>query len=117
MGFVKHTGSKTKYQGTSFTRSIEATTKDENNVVSSRAWEDNEVGNYEMTDKDGNVVSSGDLMKSADKLSLTFTVPDSTTTSFLGKYLIIAYLTDTADEDINEEIAEYNMTYLDKKAR
>ncbi len=108
MGYVKVFGSKTLYQGQSFSKSL---TKKDGSI-----WESNEVGDFEMFNSDGTVVSSGSLVKSGDNLSLTFTIPDDDTASLVGAHTINADLTDTVDDAIRIPLAEYDMTYKEKKA-
>ena len=108
MAFIKWLGSATEYQGESFTKSL---TKDDDSI-----WEANETAEFQMTDVDGLEVASGSLVKSADDLSLTFTLGSTDTTALLGQYLLLVYITDTVDAEVHSVIAKYTMTYIDKKA-
>ena len=108
MSFVKYKEIVTEFQGESFNRSL---TK-----KSGAIWETNEVGNFELIDTSGTVVSSGSLIKSADNLSLTIAVPKGDTATLVGNYRLLANLTDTVDTDFSDVIAEYEITYKEKKA-
>ncbi len=96
------------YQGESFTRSL--------NKESLAVWDANEVANYELIDGDGTVVSSGDLTKSGDNLSLIVSIPKTDTADLIGSYLLLVHLTDTVDTTFDDVIAEYKITYKEKKA-
>lgn len=109
MGFVKESGRKTLYQGQSFSRSIYKKGKVD-------IWESNEGGVFEMFDGSGNMVASGDLIKSADNLSLTVKITDGETTSLVGLHTVIADFTDTDDADVRLPLLEYAITFREKKA-
>jgi hypothetical protein len=105
---VKYKDIVTEYQGESFNRSLYKKNGSE--------WDANQVGNYELVDDTGAVVSSGDLIKSDDNLSLTIAVPKADTATLVGSYRLLAHLTDTVDTTFDDVIAEYEITYLEKKA-
>lgn len=108
MVYAKKFGIATEYQGESFTKPL---TKE-----SGAVWDANEVANYEMLDGDGNPVSSGDLTKSLDELTLTVAVPKQDTADLAGVYLLLVHLTDTVNTGFDDVIAEYKITYKEKKA-
>lgn len=108
MGFVKYKNKATEYQGESFTKTL---TKEDGSI-----WEANEIGYFSMTDVNALEVSTGSLSKSGDNLGLTFTVSKDDTGSLEGKYLLLIHLNDSIDVNFDDVIAEYEMTYINKKA-
>lgn len=109
MPFVKLESSHIEYSGESFTKSIKR--------KSGSAWESTDILSYEMLDSEGAVRSSGSLTKSDGDLVVTFTVPSIDTTGIKGKYLILVHLKNTEDATFDDVVAEYDMTYLEKKAK
>ena len=107
MSYTKASYTATEYAGESFTKEVKK--------QSGETWATNETGSYEMYDTAGTMVASGDAVKSGDELSLTFTVPATDTTSFIGSYLLLFYLKDTGDTNIKDVILEYTITYKEKK--
>lgn len=108
MAYVKITKSLTEYQGESFTKSLYKKNRTE--------WSSEEIATYTMTDKDGNEITNGSLTKSTDNMSITIQIGKTITTSLEGKYKILIYLGNTNDSEISDVIAEYNVTYITKKA-
>lgn len=107
MPFIKHISKAVEYPGESFTKTL--------GKGNGGAWSDTEGANYEMFNSEATLVSSGGLAKSADDLTMTFTVPQADTAALDGNCLLLVYLTDTADPTMNDVIAEYHMEYRAKK--
>ena len=105
MAYVKYEGADTKYQGTSFTRTL---TKKDGSL-----WASNETATYKMVDSDGTEVDTGILVKSVDNTGLIFEVGKTTTATFLGEYKLVVYLEDTVNLEYSEAIAKYTITYTD----
>jgi len=108
MLYVKREDVATLYQGTSFTETL----GHEDETV----WGATEELSFVVTDPDNNEVSSGDLVRSGDDLSFTFTIPHGDTTDWLGEYLLLIYQTDTGNADIRVPVAQYELTYETTKA-
>ncbi len=108
MAYVKNEESIEKYQGTSFTKTL---TKSSGEI-----WEDNEILEYIVTDNSGTEVANGNLVKSDDKLQITFLLGSSDTDSFIGDFLLLVHLKDSIELEIDNIIAEYHLTYINKKA-
>ena len=108
MLYVKREDIATLYQGTSFTQTLEH----EDGTV----WGATEELNYEMTDLENNIVSSGDLIRSGDDLTFAFVVPETDTTTLEGEYLLLVYQTTTDDVRIKVPVAQYELTYITTKA-
>lgn len=108
MRYNKKHGIGDDYQGESFSRSL--------NKESLAVWDSTETAVYEMLDSEGAVVSSGSLTKSGDNLSLILFIPKSDTSDLLGEHLILVHLNDTGDAEFDDVIAEYRITYKEKKA-
>lgn len=97
-----------EYQGESFTRSL--------SKASLAIWDTNETASYEMVNGSGIILSSGDLVKSGDNLSMTLTIPKEDTVNLKGKMKVIVNLIDTIDTTFCDVIAEYTFSYVDRKA-
>ena len=109
MAYVKKTGISIEYQGESFTKSL---TKEDNSE-----WDDNEISNFKLFDTSGNLVTSGSLVRSVDKLSLTFLLGKTQTADLFGIYKLLVYISDTIITEMNYVIAEYQLTYKKTTAR
>ncbi len=108
MGFVKYVGILTEYQGESLSKTLAKEDGSE--------WGATIGGVYSLTDEDGSEITSGNLVKSGDNLYLSFTIGKTETASLEGKYLLLVSLTDTNDSEFNDVIAEYQITYQNRKA-
>ena len=108
MSYDKKLGTAKEYQGESFALSLFKKTKD--------TWFKNESGVFEVTDNLGVVVISGTMVKSIDSLSFTIILGKTDTAALEGKYLLLGYQRDSDNAEINDVIAEYNITYSSKKA-
>jgi len=108
MAYYTHTGSKTEYQGESFTKTIY---KD-----SGEAWGDNEAANYELVDTAGAQKSTGSLTKVESNLGLTFTVPDTDTAALTGNHKLLVHLTDTIITTFDDIIVDYDLDYVERKS-
>lgn len=104
MAYVKTMQVATLYQGTSYTQSL---VKSDGST-----WAPDERLNYKMTDETNVIVSQGDLIRSGDDLSYTFTIPASDTISLLGDYLLLVYQTDITNANVNVPVAQYDITYI-----
>ena len=107
MSYARATYTTTEYAGESFTKEIKK--------QSGAEWGATETGVYEIYDANGVLVSSGGATKSADNLTLTFTVPYSDTVDFVGNYLLLFYLQDTSDPQVKDVVLEYKIQYLERK--
>lgn len=114
MSFAKKVGAVDIYQGKSFTRSIGKKTKDGTAV----AWEAEDIGDFDLYNSAGVsiVLTTNTLIKSADNMSLTFVLGSTDTESLLGEYLLIANLKNSVDAEIDVTLAEYAITFEEKKA-
>jgi len=108
MAYVEYYKEETEYQGESFIKSLYKKTK--------QIWDINEVGTYTLTDTFGSVLLNGNLVKSADKLSLTVALGSTDTASLLGVYKLLVYLEDTVNSELKDVLAEYKITYIETKA-
>ncbi len=108
MGFVKYVGILTEYQGESLSKSLFKEDGSE--------WGATIGGVYSMTDENGDEVASGSLVRGGDNLSLSFTIGKTETASLDGRYLLLVSLTDSNDTEYSDVIAEYTITYKNKKA-
>ena len=108
MSFVKYVGTATEYQGESFTKSLYKEDK--------TAWENNDTCTFSLVNSAGIEVSVGDLILSGDKLSMTVQVPKTDTLALVGEHLLLVSLGNVSDSEFADVIAEYRITYLEKKA-
>ena len=109
MAYAKKIGKSVEYQGESFTKSLIK----ENGTE----WEDNEVAEFKLFDTAGNIVATGSLVRSVDRLSLTFILGKTSTTNLFGVYRLLVYLSDTVVTEMNYVIAEYKLDYKKTTAR
>ena len=109
MAYNKKVGTSVEYQGESFTKSLTKSDKS--------AWEDNELANYIVYNTNGEVVTSGSLVRSIDLLSLTFLLGKTDTTNMFGIYRLLVYMTDSIITEMNYVIAEYKLDYRKTTAR
>jgi len=107
MGFVKKVTADEEYQGESYTLSYFKT--------SGEIWSSNETGYFEMIDRDGEIVSNGDLTKSGDNLSLTFMIPKADTASIIGIHTIYSHVTHVDDTTFDDIMGVANVIYMEKK--
>jgi len=107
MSYVEFADTTTEYQGESFVKSLAKKSKG--------IWEANEEANFILTDGDGVVVASDDLVKSDDDLTLTFILGKTSTADLEGVYTLLVYQTDTSNSEINNVIARYKITYRTRK--
>jgi len=107
MDYVKLHKEVFEWQGESFTKSFDKT--------SGAPWESYEIGSYALYDKDGTEITSGSLQKSADSKLLTMQISHTITANLLGKYLLLVFLEDSNDSDFKTVIAEYVITYKERK--
>ena len=103
MEYIKLSRNPTEFQGESFSKSLGKKNNSE--------WGSTEVGNYILTDENGDEVASDNLTKSGDSLSLSFILGKTDTADLEGVYTLLAYQTDTSNAEINKVIAEYKITY------
>ncbi len=109
MKYVKRKGSSTEYQGESFSKSF---VKD-----NGYKWGDNEIATYKLIDNSGNIVVEKALTRSTDKLSMQLLIGKTDSSTLLGKYKLLVYLSDSIETEINYVIAEYNLVYKKAIAR
>lgn len=109
MSFAKRIGLATLYQGSSFTISLGR----EDDAI----WDDNYTAVLIVTNEENAEMLNKVLVKSADKLSLTFQIDKSDCDEWIGGYRAIAYLRDSNDEEINIPIGDYDLFYETTVAR
>lgn len=109
MAYNKKIGKSTEYPGESFSKSL--TKKD------GSEWTDNEVASFKLFDKKGGIAAQGSLVRSVDKLSLTFLLGKTDTELLFGVYRLLVYLSDTVITEMNYVIAEYRLDYKKTTAR
>ena len=97
------------YQGESF--SDEITKKDD------VEWEDNEIAEFKLYNTAGSTIYTGSLVRSINKLNLTFILGQTNTTSLFGVYRLLVYLSDTVTTEMNEVISEYRLNFKKTTAR
>ena len=107
MHFKKFIVSTAERQGESFTRSLFMT--------SDEVWGDTDTG-YINLKKDGDtaVLYTVACIISADKRTISFTVPKAETASFVGLHKIFVHLTKSDDATFDDIIAEYKITYSEE---
>lgn len=98
-----------EYQGESFKRSLG---KEDGSI-----WEDNETASFILTDSRGNLIAGGSLVKSENSFTLTVSLSKYDTEDLLGNYKMLCFSTRTDNEDFNDVIAEYEITYNSQKAK
>lgn len=108
MSYAKKIGSASLYQGTSISVSVGKETKE--------AWEANEVGIFTLTDEINEEVLTGTLLKSADNLSLTAFIGKTASANYLGNYRLLAYQTDTNNDEVKVPIADFELEYSTTQA-
>ena len=108
MTYVKIEDEVEKYQGTSFSRTLHKGDGSE--------WTSDETANFVVTDKSANVVASGDLTKDGSNTQISFMLGDTETVKFIGEYLLLVHLIDASEPEVNVILAEYHLTFLNKKA-
>jgi len=105
MPFIKHISKADKYQGESFTKTL--------GRGDGSVWASNEKVNWQLFDPNGGAVGTlTDAILSGDDLTYTVKIPKTTTTAFDGVYLLLVYVIDTGDADINDVIAEYRLNFM-----
>ena len=107
MAYATIKQSVTEYQGESFSKSFDKSSK--------AAWEDYEIGAYALYDTKGNEITTGSLVKSDDSQTLSLQIGYTITENLEGKYLLLVYLMDANDPDFKDVIAEYTITYKARK--
>ena len=103
MSFKRYIGADTKYQGTSFIRTI--TRRDE------LAWKPEHTSVWELVDKNSIVVATGNLVKVNGDLGFYLEISDTQTVALDGTYLLVAYLYDSSNTDADDIIMEYTLVY------
>ncbi len=101
-------GYDNKVQGESFTRWYSKKDGGE--------WGTTQGGYWVLKDRDGDTVSSGDLVKSEDNTYIGLTVPKADTASLVGSYSMFAHLTDTTDATFDDVFVEYELQFKEEKA-
>ncbi len=109
MEYTKTYSKSVEYKGESFSREIDKT--------DGSAWEDNETAVFRMIDPSGSVVTYGDLTRSDSKLLLEFFIGKTITSNLLGTYVILVYMNDAENIEVNYVLAEYNLRYVRETAR
>jgi len=108
MAYYQHTGSKTEYQGESFTKTIYK--------ENGEAWGNNELANYELVGTTGVQEATGNLTKVDSDLGLTFEIPDTETAALTGNYKLLVHLTDSIVTTFDDIFVEIDITYVERKS-
>lgn len=108
MSFIKKEGASTEYQGESFTKTL--LKRDET------VWTAEDEATYILKDRLGATVVTGALTKVNGDFGLKFEIGQTDTTTLLGNYLLLVYLTNTVNTDYADVIAEYTLVYNEAKA-
>ncbi len=109
MAFVKLISKGNKeWQGESFSKPL---TKGNGSI-----WLAEDTGYHELLNAAGSIVSTAALSHSVDDLALIFFVPLSDTATLEGKHRLLIHLTNTANIELDDVIAEYEILYSIKKA-
>ena len=109
MSFVRYIGADTKYQGTSFIRTL--TRKDK------LAWAPTQTSHWELVDENEVAVLSGTLTKVNGDFGFYLEIADEVTTSLEGAYLLVAYLEDSSNTAADDIMMEYTIVYNKVKPR
>ena len=108
MSFVRYIGADTKYQGTSFVRTL--TRKD------GATWGATHTSAWSLVDPNNAIVTSGTCDKINGNLGFYLEIPDTETVALVGNYLLVAYLYDSDNTDLSDIIMEYTLVYNEVRA-
>ena len=103
MPFVRYAASTTKYQGTSFVRTL--TRKD------GEPWASTHSSDWVLVDEYGVTIATGNLIKVNIDLGLRLEVHDSETTDLKGLHKLFVYLHDSDNTTLSDIIMEYSITF------
>lgn len=94
-------------QGESFSRTL---------GKSVGAFSATEDGYWVLKDTDGTSQATGSVTIATDLSSMSFMVGKTDTATLVGQHTVYVHLTDSADSEFDEVIAEYKITYKENKA-
>lgn len=109
MSFQRYIGADTKYQGTSFIRTL--TRKDK------LVWAPTHTARWVLVDDTEAIILSGTLDKVNGDFGFYLEMADEDTVALEGVYLLVAYLEDSSNTSADDIIMEYTLVYNPVKAK